>query len=129
MSKAHNPSSIAPPFGRYSHGIEVGPNARWLVAAGQVGVAPDGTTPEDPIEQNRLAWANLTAILEEAGMSRNDIVRINAYVTSTEGVAAFRDVRNEMVGDPPPASTLLVVQALAAPTWGVEIEVIAAKED
>jgi len=30
MNRMHNPSAIAPPQGRYSHGIEVASGARWL---------------------------------------------------------------------------------------------------
>jgi enamine deaminase RidA (YjgF/YER057c/UK114 family) len=56
-----------------------------------------------------------------------DIVRINAYVIGAEGIAAFREVRNRMVGDLKPASTLVVVAALASPAWKVEIECVAAK--
>ena len=37
MLKRHNPDSVAPPFGTYSHGIEVPPDARWLYVSGQVG--------------------------------------------------------------------------------------------
>ena len=39
MNRKFNPSSIAPPGGRYTHAIEVPPGARWLVVSGQVGVS------------------------------------------------------------------------------------------
>jgi len=39
MNRKLNPSTIAPPGGRYTHAIEVPPGARWLVVSGQVGVA------------------------------------------------------------------------------------------
>ena len=32
MAKSHNPKTVAPPFSRYSHGIEVPASARWLWA-------------------------------------------------------------------------------------------------
>jgi enamine deaminase RidA (YjgF/YER057c/UK114 family) len=35
-------------------------------------------------------------------------------------------VRDRYVGDPPPASTLMVVQALARPQFRIEIEATAA---
>lgn len=127
MHKKHNPDAIAPPFSPYSHGVEVGTNARWLYVSGQVGVRPDGTTPEDLVEQNEQTWENIRAILTSAAMSVSDIVRINAYVTTEEGIAAFRDVRNKVVGEARPASTLVRVAGLASPQWGVEIEVVAAK--
>ena len=46
MNKKHVPDTIAPPVAAYSHGIEIPPNARVLHTAGQVGILPDGTTPE-----------------------------------------------------------------------------------
>ncbi len=127
MLKRHTPTAVAPPFSPYSHGIEVPPNARWLFLSGQVGVAPDGTTSADPRVQNEQTWANISEILASAGMGVEDIVRIDAYVTSPDVVPAFRDVRNEAIGDARPASTLLIVAGLAAPDWCVEIEVVAAK--
>lgn len=125
--KAHNPETIAAPMSQYSHGIEVPPDARWLVVSGQVGVAPDGTTPEDALEQNRQAWSNIVAILGAAGMGPSDLVRINGDITEEDGVAAFRQARDEVIGDHAPASTLIRVAGLAAPAWKVEIEVIAAR--
>ena len=90
MLKSHTPSEIAPPFSPYSHGIEVPPNARWLYVSGQVGVDPDGNIPADPAEQNRLAWANIEAILNSAGMTMADVVRINGFITSADEIGAFR---------------------------------------
>ncbi len=127
MLKRHTPTAVAPPFSPYSHGIEVPPNARWLFLSGQVGVAPDGTTSADPRVQNEQAWANISEILASAGMGIEDIVRIDAYLTSPDVVPAFRDVRGEVIGDARPASTLLIVAGLAAPDWCVEIEIVAAK--
>ena len=48
-------------------------------------VAADGTVPEDARAQADLCFANIAAILAEAGMSLSDIVRINAYVTEYVG--------------------------------------------
>lgn len=127
MLKQHTPGDIAPPFSPYSHGIEVPPDARWLYVSGQIGVDADGNIPDDMVEQNRLAWGNIRAILKSAGMDISDVVRINAFVTSTEGIAAYREVRTEAVGAARPASTLLVVAGLASPDFKVEIEVVAAK--
>ena len=125
--KYHNPAAIAPPMNKYTQGVEAPPNARWLYISGQIGVMPDGTVPTDPLAQARQAWLNMIAILEEAGMGMADVVRINGYATTDAGVAAFREVRNEMVGDPAPASTLIQIKALADPDWVIEIECVAAK--
>ena len=126
--KYHNPTGIAPPMNKYSHGVEAPPDARWVYVSGQVGVKPDGTTQLTSIGQARQAWVNMVAVLEEAGMGMEDVVRINGYVTGPEAMAAFREVRNEMVGDQDyPASTLIQIAGLAEPAWIIEIECVAAK--
>ena len=53
MFKAMNPEGVCPPFRHYVHSIEVPPNARWLVVAGQVGTLPDGTIPDGIEAQDR----------------------------------------------------------------------------
>jgi len=127
MLKRINPASIMTPASPYSHGVELPPGTRLLFCAGQVGTTKDGTTPTDLVQQNEIAWANIKAILNDAGMDLKDIVRMNAYLTSREGIEPFRTVRNRMVGNVKPASTLVLVAGLAGPAWHVEIEVVAAQ--
>lgn len=127
MLKRHNPEGINPPFSAYSHGVAAPENARWLYVSGQVGVAPDGSLADGEAYQHEQAWRNVLAIVESADMGPADIVRVNAYVTSQEGVAVFRTVRDRMLAGAAPASTLLIVAGLAHPDWLVEIEVVAAK--
>jgi len=126
MLTAHNPAAAAAAFSRYSLGVEVPPQARWLFVSGQVGVDPEGRLAEGAKAQMRRCWQNIFAILAEAGMGAGDLVRINAYLTRAEDVALYRDVRDEMLDGAAPASTLVVVQALAQPGWLVEIEAVAA---
>ena len=127
MHQAYNPSVIAPPLGKYSHAIEVSPNARWLHISGQVGVRPDGTIAETFEEQADCAWRNLLAILAEAGMGPEHIVKYSTFITNAEHIGVFRTVRDRHIGDRRPASTLLVIAGLAAPELMIEIELIAAK--
>ena len=96
------------------------------MVSGQLGVRPDDTVPESVGEQAELCFANIAAILGEAGMSLADIVRINAYVTDRADMKAYMEVRDRMVADPPPASTLMIVSGFTRPEFKVEIEVIAA---
>ena len=46
MNIRHTPSSVAAPFGPYSHAVEVPEGSRLLYISGEVGVLPDGTVPE-----------------------------------------------------------------------------------
>ena len=122
-----NPSSIHPPFANYAHGIEVPQGARTVFCSGQLGIGQDGVVPESVEAQARLCFRAIAAILGEAGMSLADLVRLNAYVTSAEYLGGYMRVRDEFVGNPAPASTLMVVQAFARPEFKVEIEAVAAR--
>jgi enamine deaminase RidA (YjgF/YER057c/UK114 family) len=128
MLKTRNPSQVAPPAGVYSHSVEVPPNARWLVTAGQVGVRPDGTVPEGFEAQHDQIWQNTLAILADAGMGPENIVRINVYSTDPTGLQFVKPHREKYLrAGHIPASTWVVVSQLANPKWVVEMETIAAK--
>lgn len=120
------PATIRAPFARYSHGIEVPGGHRLVFCSGQLGVAADGAIPEDARDQADLCFANIAAILAEAGMTLADIVRINAYVTDRAHMKGYMEARDAHVGTPPPASTLMVVAGFTLPEFKVEIEVVAA---
>ena len=126
MLRPITPASIRPPVARYSHGVEVPAGHRLVFCTGQLGISPDGKVPEDVGEQTELCFRNISAILGEAGLELFDIVRINAFVTDREYLAPYMAVRDRMVGNPPPASTLMIVSGFARPEFKVEVEVIAA---
>jgi enamine deaminase RidA (YjgF/YER057c/UK114 family) len=123
-----NPPQIAAPLGAYSQGVLVTGSGRWLHIAGQVGVRPDGSLAASAAEQTRVAWANLVEVLREAGMDASHLVRINTYVTDEAHLTEIASVRLGLLGDARPASTLVVVKALARPQWLVEIDATAFKE-
>ena len=123
------PKSIKPPFARYSHGVEIPAGKRLVLCSGQLGIGPDDAVPEDAGAQAELCFKNIAAILNEAGLTLNDIVRINAFVTDRAHLQAYMDVRNRLFSDPAPASTLMIVSGFARPEFVVEIEVIAAGPD
>ncbi|MEO5760255.1 MAG: RidA family protein [Mesorhizobium sp.] len=126
MFKFLKPKSIKPPFARYSHGIEVPPGRRLVLCSGQLGIRPDDFVPEDAGAQTELCFANVAAILGEAGLGLTDIVRINAFVSDRAHLQAYMDVRNRLFSDPAPASTLVIVSGFARPEFKVEVEVLAA---
>ncbi|MCW1841017.1 RidA family protein [Prosthecomicrobium hirschii] len=121
------PTSIRPPFARYSHGVEVAPGARLVFVSGQLGVRADDTVPEDAAEQAHLCFDNIAAILAEAGMTLDDVVQVRAFVTDRAFMADYMAVRNARVGNPPPASTLMIVAGFNRPEMKVEVEVFAAR--
>jgi 2-iminobutanoate/2-iminopropanoate deaminase len=126
MLRRITPATIHPPFANYCHATEVSPNARWLYLSGQLGIRTDGAIPDRFADQAEACFANLLAILAAAGMTAADLVRLNTYLTDPADLAAYMAVRDRHVAAPPPASTLLVVQALARPQFKIEIEATAA---
>ena len=128
MSKStFNPPSVRPPFGHYNHGLLVPPGAALLVTSGQLGIAPDDTIPPDVTGQAKLCFEAIGAILREAGMGFEDMIRISAFVTRREDFPAYMAVRDRYTGSVKPVSTLLVVSGFTRPEFLVEVEVTAAK--
>ena len=126
--RALNPTGIAPPFAVYAHGVEVPEGTRLVFTSGQLAVAVDGSTPEGPGAQADLCFANVAAILAEAGAGPADVVRINAFVTDRAHMAGYMAARDRWLAGVTrlPASTLMIVSGFTRPEFLVEVEVVAA---
>ena len=127
MFKVHNPSSVHAPSSTYVHGIEIPPNARLLYIAGQTGVGPDGKLRDGITAQSEQVWQNIQAILADAGMGMENLVKITTFLTDATNANAFRAVRAKALGTARPTATFLIVQGLADPGYLVEVEAVAAK--
>lgn len=121
-----SPSSIAPPFSSYSHGVEVPGGQKLVFCSGQLGVDRHGVVPQGSAAQAEICFQNIEVILAEAGLGMDQIVRINAFVTGREHMQGYMDVRNARFSHPLPASTLMIVGGFSRPEFVVEIEVVAA---
>jgi len=126
MATPLNPTQIHPPFAPYSHGIVVPEGQRLVFCSGQLGIAADKTVPPDCAGQARFCFANIEAVLAEAGMTLANVIRINTFVTAREHLGDYMAVRNALFADPYPASTLIIVSGFARPEFVLEVEVIAA---
>lgn len=115
------------PFGNYNHGLLVPPGASLLVTSGQLGIAVDDCIPPDVAGQAELCFQAIEAILREAGMSFDDVIRISGFVTRREDFSAYMAVRDRFTGPVKPVSTLLVVGGFTREEFLVEVEVTAAK--
>ena len=123
----HDPPGVAGPFAAYSHAVEVRPG-RFLFGAGQVGVDPEGSIGDGIEAQARFVWRNIQVVLASAGMQIENIVQLNVFLIDRADYAVARRVREEVLGDHRPASTLLYVSGLSNPEWRIEIDFTAVSE-
>jgi enamine deaminase RidA (YjgF/YER057c/UK114 family) len=125
MRTALNPATVpASPY--YAQGIEVAGASRLVFVSGQVGIDAEGRPLDGIAEQARQAVTNLNAVLAEAGLAPDAIAKLSIYLTDPEHVGPFMAAAGPHLPADPPATTLLVVQALASPDLLVEIEAVAA---
>lgn len=88
----------------------------------------DGVVPEGAEAQAALCFANIVAILAEAGMGPADVCHLNAYVTDRVHMAGYMSARDAFVGERVvlPSSTLMIVSGFTRPEFVVEVEAWAA---
>jgi enamine deaminase RidA (YjgF/YER057c/UK114 family) len=126
MNREVKPTSIAPPAAAYAHAVVSEGASKMLHTAGVVPISPDGTVPEGLADQAQVVWANIRAILDEAGFAITDLVAMTTYVVAGANMALVMGARDEALGDHRVASTLVFVPALARPQWLMEVTVVAA---
>jgi enamine deaminase RidA (YjgF/YER057c/UK114 family) len=79
----------------------------------------------DVVAQTEQAMANIAMLLEEAGSSLQDIVKIVVYLTDIRYREPVYQVMGRWLKGVFPVSTGIVVTALARPEWVVEIDATA----
>jgi enamine deaminase RidA (YjgF/YER057c/UK114 family) len=127
MTNRPHDIGVARQIGAYSDAVEVPPNARWLFTAGTPGLALDGSLPGDIAGQAELAWSHIQRMLEQAGMTVHDLVKVTHYLRRASDIPAYVKVRSRFLGDARPASMLLIVEDLVRPEFLLEIEACAAQ--
>jgi enamine deaminase RidA (YjgF/YER057c/UK114 family) len=125
------PSALGAPLGLYSHGM-VAPAGDLVVVAGQVGARAGAVAGPDVAAQTRQAFDNVRAVLEAAGCTMRDVVRLQTFLTSAEDIAGFMQARQAVFAEHYPdgvypPNTLLVVSRLVQPELRVEIEAMAVR--
>jgi 2-iminobutanoate/2-iminopropanoate deaminase len=127
MAHKFHDVGVAARIGTYSDAVEVSANQRWLFTSGTPGMDEKGEFPPDVTRQAELAWTHIIRMLQAAGMSVHDLVKITQYLTRTEDIPAYVQVRTRMLGEARPASMLMVVAGLPRPQFLLEIEAVAAR--
>ncbi len=108
------------PKGPYSQGRRAG---GFLFVAGQVPFDVQGNLVGPGIaEQTRAALQNVKAIVEAAGATLADVVKVNVYLTDLGNFAAMNEVYRTFFSEPFPARTTVQAGLLG---FLVEIDAVA----
>ncbi len=125
MQKFITSSDAPKPIGPYSQAIIAG---GLMFVSGQVAIDPKtGNLVEGGIsEQTEQVLKNLLAILKEAKLGAEHVVKATVYLADMAEFAAMNEVYARHLGQHPPVRS--TIQAAALPKAGarVEIDVIAA---
>lgn len=113
----------------FSQATEVTGGERVLICSGQTAIGPDGVPPttSDMGEQVRASFANLATVLDAAGMTMADVVKLTVFTTDVDALRAEYPTAADVLAPNLPALTLIGVVRLAYPELMVEIEAIAAR--
>jgi 2-iminobutanoate/2-iminopropanoate deaminase len=106
----------------YSQAIAVG---GFVFVSGQLGLEPGDTEISGSIEeQTKQVFANLKAILEEAGSGLDRLVKTTVFLQDLGDFQAMNAVYAKHVGEVPPARATVEVAKLPSGAL-VEIEAVA----
>ena len=111
-------------LGPYSPGVQVG---EFLFLSGQIGLNPEsGKLVEGGIkEQTKQVLDNLGAVLKEAGMDYENVVRATVYLSDMNNFQSMNSVYSGYFNSPHPPSRSTVEVRLLPKGALVEIDLIA----
>ena len=110
------------PVSHYCHVVRAD---RYIWLSGMVGVAADGSIPNDTAAQFDIALKTIDNCLRHAGGLPNQIIKVQVFMTDIKERELINPARIAYFGDNRPASTLIEVSALVDPRMKVEIEAVA----
>lgn len=120
--RATSPDAPEPPPERWSNCLVVDGVA---YVSGQTGRAAEGEGTLDDYDQSMKIFRKIQALVEAAGGTMADVVKIGVFVTDIRRREQVWRARAEFFSGDFPASTLVEVSKLADPAVTVEIEAIA----
>jgi 2-iminobutanoate/2-iminopropanoate deaminase len=125
LPKKHVVAPDAPkPIGPYSQGVIAG---GFLFASGQIALDPETMelVKGDVAVQTEQVFKNLVAVLKEAKMGPENVVKTTVFLSDMKDFAKMNEVYERYLGKEPPARS--TVQAAGLPRGvKVEIDLIAA---
>lgn len=104
----------------YSRMVKVGP---FVFIGGTTSVQSDGTVyGETAYDQAKYVFEKQVRLLEQAGASAADVIKVKAYATDMKYGAEICKAYSEIFHDIKPLCTVVGTPALNRPTQFVEIE-------
>lgn len=124
MKKVINTNAAPGAIGPYSQAIDTG---TFVYASGQLPINPEtGEMPEGVTAQTAQSLANVNAILSEAGLTLDNVVKTTVFLADMGDFAAMNAVYAENFSAPYPARSAVAVKTLPKNAL-VEIEVVAVR--
>jgi 2-iminobutanoate/2-iminopropanoate deaminase len=100
-----------------------------VFCSGQTGNDPvTGKTPADVETQTKNCLDKIAALMKEAGLTMNSVVRTTVYLTDIKDFQKMNGVYKTYFKTEPPARATVEISALASPEYIVEIDAVALKE-
>ncbi len=112
--------------GAFSAGVEA-PAGRTVYVSGQVSMDAEGNVvgEGDVGAQTEKVLENVATVLEAAGGSLDDVVKVTVFITDMGHYDGIHEVRRRFFREPYPASSMVEVSALIDPRLLVEVEAVA----
>ncbi len=120
MPKKHVVASQAPkPIGPYSQGVISG---GFLFASGQIPLDPETMeiVPGDVAAQTERVMQNLMAVLRQAKMGPDNVVKTTVYLADMADFPKMNEVYARYLGREPPARSTIAAAGLPR---GVKVEI------
>jgi 2-iminobutanoate/2-iminopropanoate deaminase len=116
----HAPKAIGP----YAQAVKAN---GFLFTAGQIPLHPVSMeiVEGDVAAQTEQVLANLSAVLAEAGVTWNDVVKTTCFLRTMDDFVAFNTVYARVLGEARPARSTVAVAGLPR-NVSVEVELVAA---
>lgn len=126
MSRKAFSAEGAVAVGPYSHAVEMG---EYIFLSGQTPIDSNtGKLAEGGVAaQTEQCFKNLFRVLAAAGLTSDDVVKVNVYLTDMGDFAEMNSVYSKQFSTPYPARTTIGVAALPLGAR-IEIEMIAKKK-
>ncbi len=121
MKKAVFPAGVPKPLGPYSPGVVASGNFLFVAGQGPIDPSVGKVVATTFADQAVRTFENVKAIVESAGATMSDVVRVGVYLSDMKYFAEMNEIYRRYFPEPYPART--TVQA-GLPNFMIEVDAI-----